>query len=94
MCPEYLKYIVITVLGTATAKQAKSLPLQGLHSSQGIKKERNERLRHMLCPIPSGSESKESTCNAGRPGPDAWVGKMPWTEESGELELQRPPLSN
>ena len=28
--------------------------------------------------FPGGSDSKESTCNAGRPGTDPWIGKIPW----------------
>ena len=28
-----------------------------------------------------GSHGKESTCNAGRPGFDPWVGKIPWSRE-------------
>ena len=28
--------------------------------------------------FPGGSEGKESACNAGRPGFDPWVGKIPW----------------
>ena len=28
--------------------------------------------------FPGGSAGKESTCNAGEPGFDPWVGKMPW----------------
>ena len=27
--------------------------------------------------FPSGSDSKESPCNAGEPGFDPWVGKIP-----------------
>ena len=30
--------------------------------------------------FPSGSDGKESTCNAGRPGFDPWVGKIPLKE--------------
>ena len=31
--------------------------------------------------FPGGSASKESTCNAERPGLDPWVGKIPWRKE-------------
>ena len=30
--------------------------------------------------FPSGSDGKESTCDAGRPGFDPWVGKIPLEE--------------
>ena len=28
--------------------------------------------------FPGGSDGKESACNAGDPGFDPWVGKIPW----------------
>ena len=28
--------------------------------------------------FPGGSVGKEATCNAGDPGLDPWVGKIPW----------------
>ena len=28
--------------------------------------------------FPGGSDSKESACNAGDPGFDPWMGKIPW----------------
>ena len=31
--------------------------------------------------FPGGSDSKESACNARRPGFDPWVRKIPWREE-------------
>jgi len=31
--------------------------------------------------LPGGSDGKESACNAGRPGFDPWVGKIPWRRE-------------
>ena len=31
--------------------------------------------------IPGGSDGKESACNAGRPGFDPWVRKIPWRRE-------------
>ena len=31
--------------------------------------------------FPCGSTDKESACNAGRPGFDSWVGKIPWRRE-------------
>ena len=30
---------------------------------------------------PGGLDGKESACNAGRPGFDPWVGKIPWRRE-------------
>ena len=34
-----------------------------------------------LMGFPCGSVGKESSCNAGRPGFDPWVGKIPWRRE-------------
>ena len=31
-----------------------------------------------MCGLPGGSDSKASVCNAGDPGFNPWVGKMPW----------------
>ena len=31
--------------------------------------------------FPGGSDGKESACNAGRPGFDPWVRKIPWRKE-------------
>ena len=31
--------------------------------------------------FPGGSDVKEPTCNAGRPGFNPWVGKIPWIRE-------------
>ena len=47
--------------------------------------------------FPGGSDGKESTCNAGEPGFDLWVGKIPWRREwpptpvslPGEFQGQR-----
>ena len=36
------------------------------------------RKKDTLMGFPGGSEGKESACNAGRPGFDPWVGKIPW----------------
>ena len=38
----------------------------------------NKSLGRLYLGFPGGSESKESTCNAGRPGFNPWVGKIPW----------------
>ena len=32
-------------------------------------------------PFPGSSDSKESACNAGDPGFDSWIGKIPWRRE-------------
>ena len=31
--------------------------------------------------FPGGSSGRESACNAGRPGFNPWVGKIPWRRE-------------
>ena len=31
--------------------------------------------------FPGGSDGKESACNAGDPGSDLWIGKIPWRKE-------------
>ena len=36
--------------------------------------------------FPGGSEVKASACNAGRPGSDPWVGKIPWRSKLIEAE--------
>ena len=38
-------------------------------------------LKHSFQGFPGGSDGKESSCNAGRPGFDPWVRKIPWRRE-------------
>ena len=38
-------------------------------------------LKHSFQGFPGGSDGKESSCNAGRPGFDPWVMKIPWRRE-------------
>ena len=51
----------------------------------------------MVCGFSGGSDGKESSCNAGDPGFNPWVGKIPWRRNwqptlvslPGELHGQR-----
>ena len=36
--------------------------------------------------FPGGSDGKESACNAGDPGFDPWVGKIPWRRRRNPLQ--------
>ena len=36
--------------------------------------------------FPSGSDGKESACNAGDLGFDPWIGKIPWRRDGNPLQ--------
>ena len=50
-------------------------------------------LKDTICQHSGGSAVKESTCNAGRPGFNPWVGKIPWRREKA-THLQYSDLEN
>ena len=56
------------------------LPMCSCHSLTFILKER-KKLTWTISSFPGGTDSKETTCDAGDPGFNPWVGKVPWRRE-------------